>query len=55
MRPWPRSSGRPVAAHVANGVNVPNPHMLITQSTPATALKRNGGTEYKSDMAKHAA
>ena len=55
MRAWPRSSGRPVAAHVANGVNVPNPTMLISQSTPATALKRNGGTEYSNDMAKQAA
>jgi len=35
----------PVAAQPANGVSVPKPHMLITQSTPATALNRNGGTE----------
>ena len=49
---WPVSSARPVAAQAANGVNVPNPHMLITQSTPATALKRNGGTEYRTDIAK---
>src|SRR2546425_5833253 len=55
MRACPRSSGRPVAAHVANGVNVPNPTMLISQSTPATALNRNGGTEYSSDMTKQAA
>ena len=44
-----------MATQVASGVSVPNPHMLITQSTPATALNRNGGTEYKSDRAKQAA
>ena len=39
-RSAPRSP--PIPAY---GVSVPNPHMLISQSAPATALSRSGGTE----------
>ena len=37
-------TARPDAAHPAYGVSVPKPIMLISQSIPATALNRNGGT-----------
>ncbi len=35
------------------GVRVPKPHMLMSQSAPATALSRNGGTEYRIESVKH--
>ena len=46
-------TGRPVVAQPASGVRVPNPIMLISQSTPGTAFSRNGGTEYRTERAKH--
>src|SRR5213080_1915420 len=49
----PREQG--AKAEQEQGVNEPNPHILINQSTPATALKRNGGTEYRTDIAKQSA
>jgi len=44
-----------VAAQPAAGVSVPKPHMLMSQSAPATALSRSGGTEYASDRMKQIA
>ena len=49
------SSGTPVAAQPAYGVSVPKPNMLMIQSAPGTAFKRNGGTEYSTESPRQTA